>query len=255
MSVEGMLAQLEPAWPATPDIASAVVPHIEGLTDLQMGYGLRGRRRVRLRRPLALALAALLVLAASAAAVPGIREPVLDWLGLRSVRIERIQRPLPQPKPRPARAAGADLGLGRHVRLAYARPRLSFTPLVAPGLGTPVVYYENFPPGGRLGLVYRGGKLFLVEFIGTTNNEFLRKFVTPATRLERLRINGERALWIHGGLDQYVYEDRTGAIRPEQIHTAGKVLLWRRGRVMLRLEGARTRAEALRIARSLRVAP
>ena len=243
--IEQMLTTVAIDWPQTPDLASQVVPRLEGLTDRHTGDS---RRRIRIRRPLAIALAALLLMAATAAAIPGIREPVLDWLGLRSVRIERIQRPLPA-------APGRGLGLGRHVTLADARRRLGFAPLLPSGLGDPVVYLDRSLPGGRLGLVYRRGKLFLVELIGSTNNELLRKFVTPATKLEPLRIDGERALWIHGGLDQYVFADRTGAIRPEDIHTAGRVLLWRRGRLLLRLEGARSKTEALRIARSLREAP
>jgi hypothetical protein len=215
--IEQMLSAVAIDWPETPDLASKVLPHLDrsldpapaGLSD----HSERGRRRLAIRRPLAIALAALLLMAATAAAIPGIREPVLDWLGLRSVRIERVPRPLPQPKPAP----GADLDLGTHVTLAAARRRLDFEPLLPSGLGDPVVYYGSSIPGGRLGLVYRGGKLFLVEFIGTTDAQYLGKFVTPETKLERLRINGERALWIHGGLDQYVYEDRTGTIRPEQI--------------------------------------
>lgn len=238
-------------WPETPNLATQVVPQIQGLSDQQFGYR---RRRVRLRRPLAIALAALLLMAATAVAIPGVREPILDWLGLRSVKIERVPRPLPQSKPA-ARAPGEDLGLGEHVSLAAASSRLAFDPLLPPGLGDPVVYYDDEPAGGRIGLVYRGGKLFVVEFIGTTDQEYLGKFVTPETKLDRVRIAGERGLWIHGGLHQYVYEDRTGTIRPEDIRTAGKVLLWRRGPLLLRLEGARSKSEALRIARSLREAP
>ena len=254
MNLEAMLTELDVAWPETPELTARVlvrlqaepVPPPEGLTDLQVGY--RRRSPMRLRRPLVVALAALLLMAATAAAVPGIRRPVLDWLGLRGVRIERIERPLPH-------AAGSGLGLGTHVRLADARRRIGFVPVLPAGLGAPVVYFDDYPPGGRLGLVYRGGTLFLVELVGTTNNEFLHKFVTPQTKLERVLVDGQRGLWIHGGLDQYVYVDRTGAIRPEQIRTAGKVLLWRRGKLLLRLEGARSKAEALRIARSLREAP
>ena len=76
-----------------------------------------------------------------------------------------------------------------------------------------------------------------------------------SVRVERVTIDGAPGLWIHGALHQIVYEDRKGLIRPDTIRLAGDTLLWRRGPVLLRLEGARSRAEALRIAHSLRAAP
>ena len=64
-------------WPATPDLAAA------GRRSGSASPGARRARR-RLWRPLAIAFAALLLMAATAAAIPGIREPVLDFLGLRT---------------------------------------------------------------------------------------------------------------------------------------------------------------------------
>jgi hypothetical protein len=204
--------------------------------------------RPRLRRPLALALAALLVLAAGAAAVPGIREPVLDFLGLRSVKIERVPRPLPA-------VPGTKLALGRRTTLPAARRALYFAPLVPGGLGDPVVYYERFPPGGQLALVYRKGALFITELQGRLETRFLFKFVAPGTKVDRVSINGGRGLWLHGRPHQYAYADKTGQLRTDSVRLAGDVLLWRGGGLLLRLEGARSKEEALRIARSARAAP
>jgi hypothetical protein len=221
------------------------------VTPLQAGDPVsrpaRHRPRIGIRRPLAVALAVLLLAAATAAAVPGIRNPVLDWLGLRSVRIERVPRPLPE-------GPGQSLALGEHTTLASARARLAFTSLLPSGLGRPTVYYDRFVPGGQLGLVYRGGRLFVTEVVGDLGTPYLEKFLRPATKIARLRVGGERALWI-SGLHQYAYLDRAGTIRPETVRTAGSVLLWRRGNILLRLEGARSKAEALRIATSVRAAP
>src|SRR4051794_36606713 len=235
MNVEQLLraAAAEADWPATPDLArrwQVRRPHRRG------------------RRSLTLALAILLIASATAAAVPGIREPVLDWLGLRSVHIERVPRPLPQ-------GPGARLGLGDHTTLAAARKRLGFSPVVPTGLGAATVYYEGFPPGGRLSLVYRDGRMLLTQVEGELQRQFFQKFLLPGTKVEPVGINGERGLWIHGPMHQYAYSDRTGQVDTDSVRTAGDVLLWRRGDLLLRLEGARSKREALRIARSAHAAP
>jgi hypothetical protein len=249
--VEQMLraAAADVDWPATPNLAAAVVPRIAADTSREHADAkpARIRRPLRMRRPLAIALAALLLLAATAAAIPGIREPVLDWLGLRSVHVERVPRPLPEPP-------GNGLALGRHTTLAAAQARLAFTPVLPAGLGRPTVYYEGFPPGGQLGLVYRGGRLLITEVQGRLDREYLFKLVRPGTGVEAVRVNGERGLWI-SGTHQYAYADRNGEIRTDSVRTAGDVLLWRRGELLLRLEGAGSKQEALRIAASVREAP
>ena len=221
-------------WPETPDLAAAVVTRIGGVTPRHTGD------RPRLRRPLVLAFAALLILAAGALAFPGVRH----FLGFGSVRVERVPR-LPL-KPAP----GAKLALGRQTTLAAAH--VAFRPLVPAALARPTVYVDRTIPGGQLSLVYRRGHLLLTEVEGRLRHEFLQKFVGPGTRVERVALPG---LWIHGALHEIVYEDRNGLIRPDTVRLAGDTLLWRRGAVLLRLEGARSKAEALRIARSVRAAP
>ena len=231
-------------WPPTPDLAQAVAARIATGPERRVVP----MRRPRLRRPLALALAALLVLAAGAAAVPGVREPVLDFLGLRSVTIERVPRPLPV-------VPGAKLSLGRHTTLAAARRALYFTPLVPSGLGDPVVYYERFPPGGQLALVYRNGAVFITEVQGQLQTQYMFKFIGPGAKVDRVSVNGGRGLWLYGRPHQYAYADKTGELRTDSVRLARDVLLWRSGGVLLRLEGARSKEEALRIARSARAAP
>jgi hypothetical protein len=248
-------------WPDTPDLAAAVAPQIGGVpsrgvpkvtpsvrhTGDSSRRARATRRRLRIRRPLAIALAALLLLAATAAAIPGVREPVLDWLGLRSVHVERVPQPLPEPP-------GNSFALGQHTTLAKAKARLGFTPVLPTGLGNPTVYYEGFPAGGQLGLVYRGGRLFVTEVQGSLEREFLFKFLRSGVGVEALRVNGQRGLWIDGP-HQYAYADRDGQIRTDSVRTTGPVLLWRRGDLLLRLEGARSKRAALAIASSVREAP
>jgi hypothetical protein len=251
--VEQMLRAAAPEldWPDTPNLETAVRTRIQGLTDLNPGDTAAGRRgrshAIRLRRPLAIALAALLLLAATAAAIPGIRDPVLDWLGLRSVRVERVPAPLPQ-------GPGRGLGLGRHMTLADARAKLGFTPVLATGVGRPAVYYEGFPAGGQLGLVYPH-RVVVSEVQGRLEMRYLAKFLPPGTKADPVTIGSDHALWIHGAPHQYAYLDRTGEIRTDSVRTAGNVLLWHHGDLLIRIEGARSKAQALAIARSARAAP
>jgi hypothetical protein len=244
--IEQMLRSTSIDWPPTPDLVPAVADAIavDG-ADRRPAAPHRVRRAYpwRIRRPLAIAIAALLLLAATAAAIPGIREPVLDWLGLRSVHVERVPRPLPEPP-------GSKLDLGERTTLAKARANLAFTPVVAAGLGEPTVWYDGFPPGGQLSLVYRGG-ILVSEVQGQLERDYLFKFLQPGTGVTTARVNGERALWIEGP-HQYAYADRTGALRTDSVRTTGPVLLWRRGELLIRLEGARTKARALAIARAMR---
>src|SRR5204863_4517438 len=128
---------------------------------------------------------------------------------------------------------------------------VSFKPLVPAALSGPTVYVDKLPPGGQLSLVYRNGHLLLTEVEGLLRRAFMQKFVTPGTAVDRVSIDGARGLWIHGALHEIVYQDKNGQIRPDEIRLAGDTLLWRRGTVLQRLEGARSKAEALRIARSV----
>jgi hypothetical protein len=231
-------------WPATPAIADAVAGRIAAAADAAESAPVR-MRLPRLRRPLAIALASLLVLSAGAAAIPGIREPILDFLGLRSVKIERVPRPLPV-------VPGSKLGLGTHTTLASARERVAFTAVRLAGLGEPVVYYDSVVPGGQIALVYRKGSLLLNQLQGQLRREFLFKFVPPGSKLDQVTVNGERGIWIHGAPHQYAYADKTGDIKLDNVRLAGDVLLWRHGDLLLRLEGAASKAEALRLARAAR---
>ena len=60
-----------------------------------------------------------------------------------------------------------------------------------------------------------------------------------------------RALWIEGEPHLFFYRDRDGQVRDESVRLAGNVLLWERGELTLRLEGAIARDEAIRIAASV----
>jgi hypothetical protein len=253
--LERMLAQLgdELDWPVTPDLAGGVTARL----------GERRRRPVLfprggLRRSLALAAVGLLVLAGSVfAAAPGVRDAVLDFLGLQGATVERRDT-LPTPPPeRP-------LDLGDRMTLADAAERLGFEPLVPAALGEPDgVYVRRGLPGGELSLAYRPRPglprarstrlgLLVGEFRGDLSPEFLSKLVGPDTTAERLRIDGEPGIWIEGATHFLLYRAPNGDVVEGSARLAQNVLLLQHGRLLLRLEGAFGRERAVAIARSLR---
>jgi hypothetical protein len=235
-------------WPATPDIAT---PVRRRLAEAPV--------RPRLfRRTLAIALASLLVLAGGVlAAVPDVRDSVLEFFGLRGVTVERRERLPVLPEARP-------LELGQRTTLPNARGSLSFEPLVPRAAGRPAgVFVNSGPPGGAISLVYRarpglpeasstGFGLLVGEFRGDLAPELLGKIAGQATLIERFRLDGERAIWIEGAPHVFFYRAPGGGFSDEGLRLAENVLLLERGDLLVRLEGAFGRNRAIELARSLR---
>jgi hypothetical protein len=241
----------ELAYPPTPALAAAVRARVEAEPAR--------RRRVPARRTLALALATLLVLAAAAvAASPDLRHSVLEWLGLRSVRIERVPR-LPH---LPPGRAGGGLGLGQRTTLAAARARVGFRVLV-PADAPEEVYVASSPPGGRVTLAYRprrglprargtGAGLLITELRGRQDATLIDKSLGPATSITRVRVGADPGVWIAGTPHEFAFVDARGQVRAENLRLAGNTLVWRHGDVLLRLEADVSESRALAIARTLR---
>jgi hypothetical protein len=246
-ALEALGRELE--YPPVPDIAGAVAERV------------RGRRpgRVPARRTLAIALAALLLMAGAAfAAAPGLRHSVLDWLGLRSVHIQRV----PKLPALPPGRAGGDLGLGTRTTLAGARSHAGFHVLV-PALTPDEVYLARAPGGRRVTLVYapRAGLprahethvgMLITEFRGDQPPGFMEKTLGPGTTAERATVHGDPAVWIAGRPHEIVYRDATGNVDTDTLRLAGNTLIWRHGEVLVRLEADVSKAAALQIARSMR---
>ena len=231
------------SWPDTPDLQAAVMARR------------RPAPRRRGRRVLAAALAALvLVPAAGAAAFPGARNDVLEWLGLRNVKVERVPAPPPNAVPE------LEDDLGTVVTLAEAQRRAGFTALVPAVLGPPDRVRIT---GQRLSLVYapRTGLpkledidagLILTETRGGIRGEYLKKLVYGGTDVRGANVNGHRGAFISGGEHAYIYEDPNGTIEEDHTLLAGPTLIWEQSGLVLRLETSANRGKALQIARSSR---
>ena len=227
----GLGATLE--LPPAPDVVPAVLSRLPA----------RRRRGRPARRTLVLALAATLLLAGGAMAVPPTRHEILQVLGLRGVKIERVRR-----LPPAAARTGLRLGLGRPIPLNRARHAAGFTAVLPPGPA--VAFLGHDVPGGRISVLI--GRVLIIEFRGSSSAPFIFKMVGPGTRLERVRINGGPGFYLSGAPHVVIFQTQTGEIQADNVRLAGNVLIWQQGPLTIRIEGARTLATARALAQSLR---
>ncbi|MFE9772541.1 hypothetical protein ACFYOV_12840 [Streptomyces sp. NPDC005931] len=217
------------------------------------------RRWVRARwRSLVAALCGLLTVLAL---TPPVRAAVSDWFGFGGVEVRHDPSAVPSP--------GAEVpGCGRSVSLAEAERRAGFTPLVPDALGTPDAVAVSGLPEGRFLVTLcwreRGRTIRLDEFSARLDVTFAK---AVREQPDWLALGGdgsgggsaEPALWFaRPHLLSFWLVDGEGRRFTREERTAGPTLLWTHGPggggaggVTLRLEGAASKARAVRIAESL----
>jgi hypothetical protein len=231
-------------FPPTPDLAGAVRRRLAAAP---------ARAFFPWRRVLAVSLAVLAVSIGAVMAVPDARTAILEWLGLRGVKIERTETGPTAPERPP------ELALGQRVTLEEARDQVAF-PVLNPDfdeLGEPdEVYVSEAVRGGQVGYVWRddegGVELLLTQFVGSLTREFIQKALGPRTTIEEVRVDGGLGFWIAGEPHDFVYLDERGEPAFDTFRLAGNTLVWERGEITVRLEGDLTKEEALAIARAIR---
>ena len=243
------------AWPATPDVATAV--H----TELNRGAAVVTLPRRRVRRAVVMAAAAMLVvLGGLVATSPGLRAAILRLFSLPGVRIEVRESPPASPTVTPP--GDVQPFLGREVSLGEARQDVDF-PVAVPGsLGRPdEVYLLGGGPralvtlayGGRPGLPAdpeSGYAALLTQFRGRPTGDLVKK-VAGDTDVTPVIVDGEPGYFVEG--PHLVYVRAPGAVTiPVEPRLAGNTVLWTRGPVTLRLEVELPLGEALAVARTVR---
>ncbi len=78
-------------------------------------------------------------------------------------------------------------------------------------------------------------EVLVSEFTGTLDNPALAKVVGDGTRVRRVTVHGELALWIDGEPHEVSFFDESGQIAFRRF--AGNTLLWQDGPLIRRLEG------------------
>jgi hypothetical protein len=226
----------ELAFPPTPDLASSVARRLEAVQ----------RPRRSRRRALVLAFAIVLASAGVAAAVDA---------GLHGLGIAFVDK-------LPAQTPGKGLDLGLRVQADEARSLAGFD-LVLPGppLGMPDAWYvDNVGSGRVVTLVWRhhaglpparkGVSVLVTETSGTIDPAFAKRLLARKTQVQFLDVDGQQGIWISGASHTLSYRSGSGAERTLKVRLVGNALVWDHGDVLLRIEGARTLAGALRLARS-----
>lgn len=213
------------AFPSTPDVGSSVRARLPE------------RSPSRWTRPLVLVAAVLGVAVIAGLAIPQARSAILRVFGIGSVRVEYVHS-LPAVKP------DAPLFLGPEI----AKSEAPFHLLGSPLLGQPDGIYAS---GNVVTLLYGspGNVRLLVTEIGrpALAPEIVKKIVATTTNATIVQIEGstEPALWLEGEPHVLSLPDA-----PERL--ARNTLVWTRGNLTLRLEGATSLDDAIRIAQSFR---
>jgi hypothetical protein len=204
---------------------------------------------------IAFALLALLA-AAAGAAVPAFRHAIGDLFRGSGATVERVPSLPP---------LGGELDLGRAVPADDATGQAGFRVLLPRGaeLGAPdAVHVRAHPPVAQVTLVYRprrglpetgteGVGALLTEFRGDLEPALLEKLVGSGVPIRRVRVHGRPALFI-AGPHSIAYRDARGRIRSEDRRLSGRTLLWRQGRLLLRLESGLELRRATAVARATR---
>lgn len=224
-------------WPDTPDVATDVAARIAAPP---------ARRRAR--RRLGLVLALVLLALAVALAVPPARSAILDWLGIGSARIERVDELPPLQLIAPVEL------LGEPTTLDDARRRSGF-PVAPPPRGEAAPDEVRVVDGRRVSYVWLDGdriRLLVTQVPGLLQRgAILGKLIPPSVTIERFDVDGDGAVFLSGGPHAVYLLGPSGSFEEDHGWLAGNTLLVDRGGVTLRIEGQVDRDRAVELTREM----
>ena len=235
-------------WPLTPPIAAAVRAQVAAEPAPRKAW-------VGCWRPArhALLLAVLAILLAVGAAV-GI------GFALSGLRLHFGGPPPGSPLPQ---SVVAQRGFGARTDLPTATSRLGS--LLVPDasvLGDPDhVYYEDrtravaMAWGARPGLPAdpaSGVGIVITEFRADITPGTFEKVLHEGALLQRTAVSGRPAYWLAGGEHFFFFRGPNGEPIDSTIRMVATTLMWEADGLTLRIEGAPTMADAVRIAESMR---
>jgi hypothetical protein len=266
-------------YPPTPTLSGRVAARLRGESlgqrrpriALFSGSALVSGRRGILATALVLAI---LVLGLALAVSPTARTALAEFFRLQRIEVSPIESPSTTP-PSPSALPGFENVAGG-TTLAEARSKADFPvrlPTYPEGLGRPdAVYFQDLLHLGQqvilvyqakpgLGLKPGDGKDILPSVAleaGFTLFQFktqgiFQKQILPETLVEETEVGGAKALWFEGAAHYLQYRDAEGRVITEfQRLVEGNTLAWEMGEVTYRLEISLPKAEAIKIAESLR---
>jgi hypothetical protein len=247
------LELIELDYPETPELAASIAARLEDAPP-------EPRARVRrASRPLRVALIAALIVLLLAASALAASRAVREFFGLQGATVERTDEELPA-----VPGLRDEPDLGARVSVTAASRAVGFAVLIPSRLGPPdEVRLRRLTAGGEVSLLYlprkglpRSGPtglgLLVSEFRGDVDPDYIGKIAPQATRVERLTVGGQRAIWIEGAPHLFFYRAPGGAFKERPLRLAANVLLLEHGSLLVRLEGGFGRAQAIALASSLR---
>ncbi len=243
--LRALAADLDTGTPAA-DLADLVLGRIAdepvpARPSAAIGTVRRARRWLRARwRAVVAALVALL---AGLSLAPPVRATVAEWFGFHGVVVSQ------EPGPAPTTTAPPPPPAGRKITLAQAQRLVGFVPRLPSALGPPTGV-EVSADRRVLSLSWTVGArtVRMDEFNGGVEPRFW-KSVRGEVDFED--VDGGPAIWFGTPHDLVVLlPDGTHHREPPRI--AGPTLVWEKRGLTIRLEGLRTKAEAMRVAESVR---
>ena len=232
-------------WPDTPRLSLSVAAAVRS-------SGRESRAWRPARRGLLLGLAATLLLAGAAAAI---------GIALGGLRIISGGPPPGSPLPD---ALVVERGFGERTDLDTAARSLGglLVPDL-PALGEPDhVFFDartgaaamawgdrdGLPadPGTGLGIV-------ISQFRADIGPSTFEKLINSGTRVEQAVVGVTTGYWIEGGEHFFYFRLADGEVLEATIRLVGTTLMWERDGLTLRIEGAPTLADAVRIAESMQL--
>jgi hypothetical protein len=245
-------------FPETPPLAAAVRRRIDA-GPMPVGTIRLPRTHPSLWRPVVAGVSVVvIVLALTLSLSVTARRAVADLLGIVGIHITFDETPEVSPPPE------SELRLGERIGLAAASKRAGFDVALPrdPAIEgmRPAVYYDAaIGRSGMVSIVYpddattaSDARLLVTQFVASVDEAFFKKVEVPGGKVSAAPVGSEAGYWISGKPHLIYYVDEDGSFREETVRLAGNVLLWDEGGVTYRVEGAESRGEALRIARSLR---
>jgi hypothetical protein len=224
-------------------------------------------RRLAQRSPVpawARVAAAVVLAVAAVVALPPSRRTIARWLGIGTVAIRSVPATvLPPTVTNPAGStvpgslpgAGPTTNRTPSAAIVAAQARVPFTIRVV-GLaeaGEPIeITVDDTGPGQGVAVAIRYATFTLVELSsGDGDFPIAGKLVPPGATVSFTDVGSTAAAWVDG-VHEIAYLAPDGSVRTDTVRRAGPVLVWARDRVTYRLEGLDDRAEAVRVAASLR---
>ncbi len=151
----------------------------------------------------------------------------------------------------PADAAALDDRAGFHVAMP-----------ADPNLGPPETGWIDDDKGGQVTLLWPTGPglpatiepdvgLLLSQFRGTIDSGLFNKLIDGGTIVAPLEVAGQQGYWLSGDPHVFFWEGSDGFVDDGR-RWVGDVLVWSDGPITYRLETSLSRAEAIRIAETIR---